>query len=89
MIIASGETGAFNVGRDDDEVPMSYIAIEACRITGASTDLIQYVDPPAKKTMVKRLSTARLYRLGWQPTVGLEDGMRMVYDWIKNFPWIE
>lgn len=86
-IIESGETGAFNVGRDDDERSMHEIALRACQITGAPSSLIQLVDPPAKKTMVKRLSTARLFALGWKPSIDLETGMAELYEWIKNFEW--
>lgn len=89
MIIESGETGAFNVGRDDDERTMLEIAEMSCMMAGAPTSLITLVDPPAKKTMVKRLSTARLFALGWKPTVQLETGMFDLYDWIKQFEWIE
>lgn len=89
LIIISGETGAFNIGRDDDERSMLWIAEEACRLTGASKDLIHEVDPPAKKTVIKRLSTARLKSLGWKPTVEIEDGMKVVNEWIKQFPWEE
>ena len=86
-IINSGQTGAFNIGRDDDERSMFWIAQEACRLTGADESLINLVDPPAKKTMVKRLSTKRLQSLGWKPEVEIEEGMVKVYEWIKNFPW--
>ncbi len=89
MIIESGETGAFNVGRDDDERTMLEIAEMSCMMAGAPTSLITLVDPPAKKTMVKRLSTARLFALGWKPTVQLETGMSDLYEWIKQFEWIE
>ncbi|HBE42010.1 MAG TPA: hypothetical protein DDW27_12550 [Bacteroidales bacterium] len=89
IIINSGQTGAFNIGRDDDERSMLWIAQEACRLTGADESLINLVDPPAKKTMVKRLSTKRLQSLGWKPTVEIEQGMKEVYEWVKTFPWSE
>lgn len=87
MIIESGETGAFNVGRDDDERSMHEIALRACQLTGAPTSLIQLVDPPAKKTMVKRLSTKRLFDLGWRPLWDLETGMAQLRRWIVKFEW--
>lgn len=88
-IINSGETGAFNIGRDDDERSMLWIAQESCRLAGADESLIRLVDPPAKKTMVKRLSTKRLQGLGWKPTVEIEEGMGIVYEWVKTFPYTE
>lgn len=89
MVLESGQTGAFNIGRDDQERSMLWVAEEACRITGASTDLINLVPPPANKTMVKRLSTKKLFQLGWLPTVDIEQGMLAVYEWVKQFPWTE
>lgn len=86
-IIQSGQVGIFNAGRDDDEVSMGDIAAMACRMTGAPVDLITFVDPPLKKTMVKRLSTERLRSLGWKPTVNLNEGMEALYLWIQQFPW--
>lgn len=89
IILNSGKTGAFNIGRDDDERSMQWIAEEACKLAGADTSLIKIVDPPAKKTMVKRLSTKKLYDLGWHPMTEIDEGMKKVYEWIKPFPWKE
>jgi nucleoside-diphosphate-sugar epimerase len=89
LIIRSGQTGAFNVGRDDDERTMLWMAEESCRIAGAPMSLIKEIEPPAKKTMIKRLSTQRLQKLGWTPTMPLERGMQKVYEWVKQFPWTE
>lgn len=89
LIITSGQLGAFNVGRDDDERSMQWLAEKCCRIAGAPTSLIQLVDPPQKKTMIKRLSTKRLQGLGWQPIVPLEQGMLYLYDWVKQYDWYE
>jgi nucleoside-diphosphate-sugar epimerase len=89
LILRTGAVGAFNVGRDDDERSMLWLAEEACRLASATTDLIQLVDPPQKKTMVKRLSTAKLRELGWRPKVDLPQGMAEVYKWVIQFPWHE
>jgi nucleoside-diphosphate-sugar epimerase len=87
MIIESGKSGAFNIGRDDDERSMLWIAQESCRIAGADESLIKEIEPPMKKTIIKRLSTKKLQSLGWKPTVNIEEGMLSVYDWIKTFAW--
>lgn len=86
-VLLSGQTGAFNIGRDDDERSMLWLAERACDMMQAPRSLIVEVDPPQKKTMIKRLSTARLRSLGWQPRVELEDGMTIVAQWVKQFPW--
>jgi nucleoside-diphosphate-sugar epimerase len=37
------------------------------------------------QTVIKRLSTNRIRSLGWEPTVELEEGIKIVYEWIKKF----
>jgi len=88
-ILRTGATGAFNVGRDDDYRPMLDIAQYSCDLAGASYELIKEVEPPKRKTMVKRLSTQKLRNLGWEPTTSLEVGMPIVYEWVKNYKWHE
>lgn len=85
MAIEFGE-GPYNVGRDDNPVPMLRVAELACAIAEADAgDLIEIVDAPARQTVVKRLSTKRLQRLGWEPTVELFDGMVETYEtWVKH-----
>jgi len=84
MIVGQAEGGVFNVGRDDNPVSMLHVAELACDLTGAPVDLIEMVDAPQNQTVVKRLSTARLRSLGWQPEVELEQGMLLVHDWIVS-----
>lgn len=76
--------GVWNVGRDDAAVPMRRVAEIACELTGAPTSLIEDVDPPARQTVVKRLSTAKLTGLGWEPLVSLEQGMALTLDWMRE-----
>lgn len=78
--------GVFNVGRDDAAVTMRRVAELACELAGAPTSLIEEVAPPARQTVVKRLSTAKLRSLGWQPEVELEDGMRQMLPWVLAQP---
>jgi nucleoside-diphosphate-sugar epimerase len=89
LIIEKEACGAFNIGRDDDERTMEWIAEECCRLTGCSKDMIRVIDPPVKKTMVKRLATDKLRSLGWKPTVELSEGMPILFEWIKQFPWTD
>lgn len=85
LTIEQPDTGTFNVGRDDDPRSMLEIAQMACKLAGAPDNLIREVDPPGAQTVVKRLSTNRIRALGWQPTVELEDGIRQVYDWVRQY----
>lgn len=67
--------GVWNIGRDDNPTSMLDVAKIACALTGGSYDLIEEIDPPARQTVVKRLSTAKIRSIGWEPRVELVAGM--------------
>lgn len=75
----------YNIGRDDDPMPMAVLAVLACDMFGGDPDKIELVDPPHAQTVVKRLSTDRLRALGWEPKVSLETGMSIVHKWVERF----
>ena len=82
--IENGE-GPYNVGRDDSSVDMKVVAELACEIAGGDRSLIVMTEAPARQTVVKRLSTARIRQLGWKPVVDLEEGMRRTFDtWVDH-----
>jgi len=85
MLLEGGCWGPWNIGRDDDPRLLRELAELACDMTGAPRTLIEDVDPPAAQTLVKRLSTEKLRRLGWQPSVQVEEGMERVLDWVSRF----
>jgi nucleoside-diphosphate-sugar epimerase len=76
--------GVYNIGRDDNETLMIDVARKACDLVGASHNLIMEVDPPSNQTVVKRLSTKKLYGLGWEPVVDLDQGMQITWDAIRT-----
>jgi nucleoside-diphosphate-sugar epimerase len=80
---------AYNIGRDDEPLSMHALAVLCCSLTGADLSLIEEIDPPAAQTVVKRLRTEAIRELGWEPTVNLTDGLPLLYDWIKAFPYEE
>lgn len=84
MIIEQTSGGVFNVGRDDNAEPLRVTAERACDLVGASHDLIVDVDPPARQTVVKRLSTQKIRDLGWTPEVSLEEGMALTLEFVKD-----
>ena len=86
LTIDRGKTGAFNVGRDDNPTSMLEVARRACDLVGAHHGLIVEVPAPPRQTVVKRLSTAKLQCLGWQPQVNLDEGMRRTLEWVKTLP---
>lgn len=81
MTIERTTGGVWNIGRDDDARPLVEVAMLACDLTGASYSLIRDVDAPANQTVIKRLSTAKIRALGWEPVVPLARGMEMLLDW--------
>lgn len=86
MILELGSHHTYNVGRADQPISMLDLAKMACWIAGAEYDLIEEIDPPAMQTVVKRLSNQRLRdEFAWTPSVDLEEGMRAVYEWVKEF----
>ena len=85
MVLESGQGGAWNIGRDDDPVSMLSVARRACELNDAPLDLVEEVDPPARQTVVKRLSTEKLRGLGWRPEVGLAEGILSVNEWVRQF----
>ena len=89
LLIREKANGIYNIGRDDDYCSMVDIAERCCDIAGADYSLINVVDPPQKKTMVKKLSTQKIQDLGWMPTIELSEGMDELYEWVKQFKWKE
>jgi nucleoside-diphosphate-sugar epimerase len=85
LVMERGEHEVYNVGRDDKPLSMLNLAVRACALAGAPFSLIREVDPPARQTVVKRLSTQRLRDLGWQPMVELDEGLERVLDWVRRF----
>lgn len=89
MILEEGETGAFNVGRDDNACSLLSVAQLACELVDADPGLIEEVPAPGRQTVVKRLATDRIRALGWEPTVDLRYGMEQVRDWILEQMYLE
>jgi len=84
LILQNGSEGAWNVGRDDNSLPMTDVAKMACDLVGAPYSLIEEVDPPSRQTVIKRLSTEKLQALGWKPHVELEEGMERTWKWMRT-----
>jgi nucleoside-diphosphate-sugar epimerase len=85
LLLERGVTGTWDVGRDDDRRSLLEIAQLACAVAGAAEDLIQVVDPPSGPALVlDAFDVTPLLELGWRPRVGLEDGMRLTFDWLAS-----
>lgn len=85
VTIESTNGGTFNIGRDDRELSMLDLARMACDVMGASHGLIEEIAAPKRQTVVKRLSTQRLCSIGWRPEVELDEGIKAVAAWVRNF----
>jgi dTDP-glucose 4,6-dehydratase len=79
LVLASGAEGVFNVGSDDPPVTLTEAARLVCGLSGAPPELVEEVDPPPGR-VAPRIAVERLRALGWQPRVGLEEGLRLTLE---------
>ena len=79
LVLESGVEGVFNVGSDDPPVALTDAARLVCELAGAPLELVEEVDPPPGR-VAPRIAVARLRGLGWQPEVGLEEGLRLTLE---------
>ena len=85
LLVDANAEGAWDIGRDDDPRTLLEVAQLACRLTSASEDLIDEVEPPpGPAPELRRLDLEPLRALGWRPAVELEDGMRRTLDWLLS-----
>lgn len=85
LVLETGTPGIYNVGRDDRPVSMLELAQMSCDLVNAPRSLIVEIDAPFAQTVVKRLSTAKLRSLGWEPQFELEDILEDVLQWVARF----
>ncbi|WP_454727098.1 MULTISPECIES: GDP-L-fucose synthase family protein [Cupriavidus] len=69
--------GVFNVGTGID-LPIRELAERICRVAGFRGGLVFDTTKP-DGTPSKRLDVSRLAQLGWQPAIGLDEGLEAVY----------
>jgi dTDP-D-glucose 4,6-dehydratase len=76
----SAEAGPMNIG-SPDELSVFELADRIRRLTG-SRSAIEFVDLPVDDPKVRRSDTTLAReRLGWRPTVSLDEGLRRTIDW--------
>lgn len=71
-----------NVGCGQD-VTIKELAETIARVTGFQGKL-EWDSSKPDGTPQKLLDTTRINKLGWAPTIGLEDGIRSTYEWFKK-----
>ena len=85
MILESGQSGTWNVNRNDDHREVLEIARMVTAMTGSASN-ISVEDPPPRITMRKSLDNSRAAReLGWRPEVELDEGMKRTWEYYRRF----
>jgi dTDP-glucose 4,6-dehydratase len=84
MILESGQSGVWNVCRNDDHRPVADLARLVLDVTGSASDLVEEA-PPYQVTPRKSLDSARLAALGWVPEVDLDEGVKRCWDYYRRF----
>ena len=79
------EAGFVNVGMGDD-VTIMELALLIKHIVGYEGNIVSDPSKP-DGTPRKLMDVSRLTNLGWKASVSLEEGIRIVYDEIKNNNW--
>jgi nucleoside-diphosphate-sugar epimerase len=84
MILESGQSGIWNVNRNDDHRQVADLAQLVLGTTG-STSKVNVEKPPPRVTLRKSLDNHELLTLGWEPTVELEEGVKMAWEYFRKF----
>ena len=82
-VLESGEEGVFNIASGSAPVALTETARLACKLAGASPELVQELDPPPGR-VAPRVEIDRLRALGWRPEVGLEEGLRLTLESLRT-----
>jgi nucleoside-diphosphate-sugar epimerase len=82
LVLDHGGQGVFNIGSDAAPVSLIEVARSACRLAGASENLIQETEPPPGR-VTPRVSVKRLRALGWRAEVGLDEGMKLMLESLR------
>ncbi len=87
-LLLSGEPGPMNIG-NPQEIPVLQLAERIRDLTG-STSEITFVPRPEDDPTVRQpdISLARR-ALGWEPRVGLDDGLQRTVDWFRTHAELE
>jgi GDP-L-fucose synthase len=77
------DSTAINVGCGSD-LTIEELAHTMARVTGFAGDLVFDSSKP-DGTPRKLLDTSRLAATGWQPRIGLEDGIAGTHAWFRQY----
>lgn len=79
------EAGFVNIGTGED-IAIRDLVLLIKDIVGYCGEVKQDTTKP-DGTPRKLMDVSKLASLGWQPTVSLPEGIRMIYDEVKDFNW--
>jgi dTDP-glucose 4,6-dehydratase len=81
LLMMSGEHLPVNLGNPDHELTMLELAQAVIRVTGSSSEVV-FEALPTDDPQVRRPDITRARQiLGWEPEVGLDDGLRR---WVES-----
>ena len=84
-VLDEGKTGeVYNIGGECEKRNLD-IAQTIVRLVGASEDLVEFVSdrPGHDWRYAMDISKVRA-ELGWEPSVGFEDGLQRTIDWYRD-----
>ena len=82
LMMESGETGLYNVGYGSD-LPIRELAELIARVVGYDGPVHWDTSRP-DGTPRKLLDSSRIRSAGWEPRIGLEEGIRRTYEWYRS-----
>lgn len=82
MLMESEHIGVHNVGFGSD-VTIRELAELVASVVGYAGS-IEWDPSKPDGTPQKLLDSSRIFGLGWSPAVGLEEGVRLTYDWYRK-----
>ncbi|QIM20972.1 SDR family oxidoreductase [Phycicoccus sp. HDW14] len=81
----SGEAGPVNLG-NPHELSVLDLARWIVELCGSTSEVV-FVERPVDDPTVRRPDTTLAHeRLGWSPSVGIEDGLRRTIGWFRSHP---
>jgi GDP-D-mannose 3',5'-epimerase len=81
LLMQSDLQGAVNIGRPEYVTVNQLVEIVA-RVAGKRIR-VKYVDGPVG-VHSRNFSNERIFSIGWQPKISLEEGIRLTYPWIES-----
>jgi len=79
------EEGLINIGVGED-ISIADLAALVCKVVGYKGKLSFDTTKP-DGTPRKLMDVSKLHQLGWKATIGLEEGIKSVYEQVKQMSW--